>query len=64
MKYKYIGENQVSFEYGNLYEAYKDNDDQMGDFYAIKDESGEWYCYSIDFFEANFEAVELEKQAV
>ena len=41
--YMYIGENQISFEKGTFYEAHKEYNEEMGEHYAIKDESGEWY---------------------
>lgn len=62
--YRYIGENQVSFEKGALYEVSIEHDDQMGDYCSIKDESGEWYDYSMSFFEKNFIKSEMEKEAV
>lgn len=52
--YKYIGTNQVSFEHGRVYEAKRETDAVIGDCYAVKDESGDWYCYSTNFFEKNF----------
>lgn len=52
--YKFVGSNQVSFEYGKVYDVRKENDPVIGDCYAIKDESGGWYCYSKGFFEKNF----------
>ena len=64
MIYKSIGENQVSFEKGTLYEAHEEYDKEMGEHYSIKDESGEWYDYSKTFFEKNFEKQEIEKEAV
>ncbi len=62
--YEYIGKTQVSFEYGSHYEALPEKDDVLGDCYAIKDESGEWYCYEIDFFNNNFREVAPQKKAV
>ncbi len=56
--YKYIGNNQVSFENGRLYEAQKETDAILGPCYSEKDESGEWYCYSTRFFESNFTKVD------
>ena len=38
--YMYIGENQVSFEKGNFYEAHKGYNEEMGEHYAIKDAGG------------------------
>lgn len=52
--YRYIGQSNVSFEYGKVYKAKMVKDD-FGDMYSILDESGEWYLYGIDFFETNFE---------
>ena len=52
--YKYIGSDQVSFKKDNNYDARKEKDAVLGECYAIKDESGEWYCYSKKFFENNF----------
>ena len=52
--YKYIGKNSVSFEHGSLYEVREEKDPVIGDCYAIKDESDEWYCYGKKFFENNF----------
>lgn len=51
--FKYIGESQVSFENGTIYEAFKDVD-SIGEYYSVKDESGEWYRCSVLFFENNF----------
>lgn len=64
MRYRYIGDSQVSFEYGRLYEAQKDHDEQLGECYLVKDESGEWYCYTVSFFEKNFRTEEIKKEAV
>ncbi len=52
--YKYIGRSQVAFEYGRIYDVREEHDPILGDCYAIKDESGEWYCYSKSFVEQNF----------
>lgn len=52
--YKFIGNSQVSFENGQLYNIRKEQDSVIGECYAIKDESGDWYCYSKTFFEQNF----------
>ncbi len=52
--YKYIGTSQVSLENGKIYEVRKETDSIIGDCYAVKDESGGWYCYSTSFFENNF----------
>ncbi len=58
--YMYTGKSQVAFEKGRIYEAYADHDD-VWEFYSVKDESGEWYCYGKEFFEANFVKREKNK---
>lgn len=57
MMYTYIGKTKVALENGRNYEAFKDKDD-IGEYYSVKDESGEWYRYGIKFFEANFTLTE------
>ena len=60
--YRYIGESQVAFEHGSIYEAEKSDDELWKlfseEFYAVEDESGEWYDYEAAFFEKNFVKVE------
>ncbi len=58
-KYKYLGKSKVAFENGCIYEAEKGQDD-VWQFYSVKDESGEWYCYGVPFFEDNFVLVEFD----
>lgn len=59
-EYKYIGISEVSFENGVVYLA-EPIKDILGDFMAIKDESGEWYNYGLKFFNENFIPLEKEK---
>ncbi len=51
--YRYYGKSEVAFEHGECYWAIKGKDD-LWEFYSVKDESGEWYDYGVDFFEQNF----------
>lgn len=55
---KYIGKSKVSFENGMNYEIKAENDRVLGECFAIKDESGEWYLYGEKFVRENFEVVE------
>lgn len=55
--YRYIGKSKVAFENGSIYEAYPEYN-ELGDFYAVCDESDGWYLYGTKFFEKNFELCE------
>lgn len=57
MKVKYIGKSDISFENGTVYEAKPAKDKVLGDYVAIKDESGEWYAYSEKFLKEDFVVV-------
>lgn len=51
--FKYIGISDADFRNGNIYEA-EPVTESLGDFMSIKDETGEWYNYDLEFFEENF----------
>lgn len=51
--YRFIGKSCVAFENQQIYEA-KRTTEFFGECYSIKDESGGWYIYSVQFFEENF----------
>jgi len=54
---KYISiEQNISFTLNKVYEC-ELNKDNFGAYYDILDDSGEWYRYSVVFFESHFEIV-------
>ena len=55
IKAKYICNKQnISFTFHKVYEC-ELNKDEFGNYYDILDDSGEWYRYSVNYFESHFE---------
>ena len=56
---KYISNEQdISFTLNKVYECERD-EDGFGAHYNIIDDSGEWYRYSVEYFESYFEIVQM-----
>lgn len=59
MLFRYKGDGKkVSFVTGEIYKAMKISD-KMGESYAIFDEGEDWYRYSVNFVNKNFDEVSI-----
>ncbi len=58
MTLKYIGKTDTDFTEGRVYEAEKTYDSYYKECYTIYDDGEDWYVYSTEFVNQNFEIVE------
>lgn len=58
MTLRYIGKTDADFTEGRIYEAEKAYDSYYKDCYSIYDDGEDWYIYSTDFVNQNFEVIE------